>query len=337
MLNVRVGGIWLGSIPNGAFADVTVTHAWPHGSDEATWRMRPTVSHQVLDRGGSLVEVFNGGIRTWRGHLAEPAAQGQFSANGSWYEAKGVLALDGSGNATNIPDTAVDAAIARGAITWTRPASLSAVSWGTPGEPMKLAELLDQAMAGLGQRCWVDANGAVRGSIDPLGIAFAVPRAAVGRGLTLAEDDYYSHLVGTYLAAGPVYATVTVGDALAATRWGRKEARVDLTGMGIITAGTATTQLTNRLALSGARMGYAESLVVGRGEITTPGGTPAALDAVQAGQLIRLQGVSDRSRPADRPVTDIVLGKSVYTDGAPTTTLTPVGKAARNLTEVIAA
>lgn len=338
-IQVRVGGIWLRSI--GPFADVTMSHVWPYGSEQLTWRMAPTSRFPTLERGGARVEAFVGGVRRWWGKLSEPAADGQYAAKGAWAEASGAYALDGSGNATNTPDTAIDAAIARGALTWTRPSSLSAVAWGTAAEPMRLLELLDQSMAGLGKRWWVDEDGAVRSGNDPTAAAYVVPRVAAGQGLTLAEDDYYSHLVGAYYSAGPVFATVTVGDTNASSRWGYREAQVDLTDMGVITAPTATTQVTNRLALTGARLGFAESLQLGHGQVTTLGGTSVALaDLVAAtkagGLMIRLMGITNNSRPAgSTPYTDIVIGRSVYTDGDATATLSPVDLVARNLEEVL--
>jgi hypothetical protein len=124
MRAVRVGGIWLHSI--GPYADVTTSHIWPHGDDEASWRMRPTTSHPVLSRGGALVEVFNGGRRCWRGHLTEPGGSGEYHANGSWSEATGVYAINSSGDATNDLNEAVDVAIAAGKVSWTRPVRDSA-------------------------------------------------------------------------------------------------------------------------------------------------------------------------------------------------------------------
>lgn len=334
MLAARVGGTWLRTI--GPYTDLTMSHVWPHGSEQLSWRMSPTFRHSLLERGGLLVEGFDTGQRIWRGRLAQPATDGQFTASGSWSEAAGVLAIDGSGNATNVPDTAIDAAISRGAVSWTRPASVSSAAWGTASEPMRLVDLLDQAMAGLGIRWYVNADGEARALADPTTPAFVIPQVATGQGLTLADDDYYSHLTGTYLAAGPVFVTVTVGDAAAATRWGRREALVDLTDMGVITAPTATAQLNARLALTGARLQFAESLQVGYGQITTTGGTPVALSTPRAGQMVRLVGVTDNSRPGGNlPYTDIVIGRSAYTDGEATATLSPVNLASRNLEELL--
>jgi hypothetical protein len=338
MRAVRVGGIWLHSI--GPYADVTTSHIWPHGDDEASWRMRPTTSHPVLSRGGALVEVFNGGRRCWRGHLTEPGGSGEYHANGSWSEATGVYAINSSGDATNDLNEAVDVAIAAGKVSWTRPASLKAAPWGDSDQPLLLTELLDKGTTGQGLRWWVDPDGKCRVAPDPTTPSYYVPHAAAGHGLTLAEDTYYSHLVGQYLATGPVYKTVTVGNASAAAWFGYKEGLVDLTGAGVIDVSAAIAELNGRLALVGARMGFAENLTLGKGEITR-GGVPVPLTMPTAssrygGVMFRLQGVRDRTRPG-RPGSslDIVISKSVYTDGAATGVWTPMGMADRDLAAVL--
>lgn len=334
MLSIRIGGTWLRAI--GPFADVTHIHAWPHGFDQATWRMPPTLRHPTLDRGGAIVEAFVGGIRRGIGRLAEPAADGQYVANGAWSEAAGVYAVDAGGDATVSTNEAIQAAIDRGALTWTLPPDTAEIVWGEPTQPLKLLQLLDEATKGAGMRWWIDADGAFRITADPTEPSYVVPQVAAGRGLTLAEDDYYSHLVGTYLGAGPVFATVTVGDDDAAARWGYREAPVDLTDMGLIDSTIATSELTGRLELTGARLQFAQQLQAGFGQITTPGGTPVSLASPRAGQMVRLMGITDQSRPAgNRPYTDIVIGRSTYTDGAPTLSLAPVGLAARNLEDIL--
>jgi hypothetical protein len=199
--------------------------------------------------------------------------------------------------------------------------------------------LLDEWAAGQGERWYVDAAGAVRAATDPTTPNWYVPHAVTGRSLTLADDAYYSHLIARYITAwGPpvVFASVTVGDAAAAAKWGRKEGLVDLTQMGVITGGTATTEITNRLALVGARMGFAESLELGFGQITNRGGTPVTLTMPRAGDMVRLVGVSDQTRATSTPPnTDIVIGESSYADGGGTVSLKPVGLAARNLTDAL--
>jgi hypothetical protein len=351
MRSVRVNGTWLTQIAG--WSDLRYTHEWPRGCSETSWSMSPNVYHSSLFN-GALVEVFDGGQRVWRGRLSEPPSDGAYAANGSWAEASDVLALDGSGNATKVPDTAIDAAISRGAVTWTRPSTLSSASWGTAAvaseAPMPLLDLLDQAMASLGKRWWVDPDGAIRASADPTTPIYYVPQAAAGRGLTLADDAYFSHITGRYFSASATWATVTVGDDAAASKWRRKEAWVDLSGMGVISSGTATADLNNRLALSGARMGFGENLNLGYGQVTTPGGAVVPLNMLRAtgrrteypfalgssgGISIRLMGVYDRTRVTGNPYTDITIAKSEFTEGASTVLLTPQGKAPRDLNEIL--
>jgi hypothetical protein len=332
MLHPRIGGTWLRAI--GGWSDLTMSHAWPHGSDQLSLTMSAGTSHPALVR-GALVQCYDGGVCVWCGRLGQPGENGSVSAVGLWDEANSVYALDGSGNATNVPDTAIDAAIARGAVTWTRPASLSAASWGTAGEPMLLVELLDKAMAGLNLRWWVDATGVVQAAADTTTPAYYVPSAAAAYGPTLVDDNYFSHLIGRYLVStGPdVYATVTAGDTAAAARWGRREAPVDLTPMGVISGATALLQVQRRLLLTGARLGFGESLNLGYGQITTPGGTPVALTMPRAGEMVRLLGVRNPATAA--PYYDIVIGRSSYKDGDATVQLSPVELSARNLSDVL--
>lgn len=342
MRTVRIGGVWLQSI--GAYSELTTSHVYPRGCEELSFRMDRHVSHPVLSQGGALVEGFEGGERIWRGRLTEPGGDGVYRANGSWAEASGLLALDGSGAPTNTVDDAIDAAIADGSVSWTRPTSISSTSWGTVGEPMNLLDLLDEVAASQGKRWWVDPDGVVRTGFDPTSPSYVIPHAAIGRPLTPASDFYFSHLSGqyisSYIADGPIYATATVGSDAAAARWGRKDRWLTLHRMGVITLLTATNELTNRFALNGARLDYADDLEVGRGEITNLGGTAVPLTMPVAcsrtgGMSVRLMGVTDRTRPVEVPYSDIVIGRSIYADGSPTVRLSPLNKAARDLDEVL--
>lgn len=343
MLSVRVAGVWLRSI--GPHSPVAYSHVWPHGSELASWTMVPGTKHPALSA-RALVEVFDGGIRVWRGFLNEPGTSGEFTASGDYLRLSGILALDGAGtSASNTPDTAFDSAATRGAFTeagvvrLTRPASLSTASWGTASEPMDLLQLIDEALAGLGLRWYVDADGAVRTASDPTTPKYYVPQAAAGYGLALADDAYFSHLVGYYVSALDVNGNdvISVRPPIGATtRWGRKEGVVDLTAMRVISAATADTQVTNRLALVGPRMGFAESLNLGYGQLTTPGGTPVALTMPRAGEMVRLVGVADQTWPTgDKPYTDIVIGRSSYREGDATVQLDPVNLALRDFASIM--
>lgn len=326
---LRVGGVWLRYV--GAVAEHKSSRVWPHGSELLSWRMDPRVSHRVLNRGGVLVEEFTGTRRTWLGKLTEPTADGEYAARGLWSEAAGVYAVDSDFEATGSTTEAISEAIDRGALTWILPADTPEIVWGTPTQPIKLVDLLDNAHTGASMRWWVDADGVFRTGYDPTVPNFVVPRLVAGRGLTLAEDTYFSHLLGKYFDSSAGFPTVLVGDAAAAAEFGYQERVVDLTAMGVIDEAAAISELQGRLALTGARLGWAENLNLGYGQITNPGGRAVALSTPQAGHMVQLAGVRDRSRPGvPSPNTNIVIARDEYVVGAPTVLLEPMGKAPRD-------
>lgn len=336
MLHPLIGGTkWMQEI--GPFGPVTVEHSWPHGSESASWEVRTDLTHPAL-RGGALVQIFDGGLPVWFGYLNEPTAgSGQLEAIGSWREAERLPAVDAAGAPSSVPDVTTVAAGVNYGIRWGVPTSLSAVPWSTAADfSMSVTELLDNWSAGAGKRWYVDPTGLVLASADPTTPTWHVPNAVIGKGLTPAEDEFYSHIRGFYFSATGVVSTVVKGDANAAALFRPRYGTADLTPKGVISAATAQAEVDNMFALSGARMGLAEGLELSTGQITTPGGTPAPLSQVTAGQMARLVGVVDTSRPNLMTSNyDVVIGSSKYTDGSGRITLKPIGYAARNLADVL--
>jgi hypothetical protein len=336
MLQPRVGGRWLSELA--AFSPVTVEHGL-HGGDRATFQVPYGFRHPLL-RGNMRCSIYDGGFVVFEGTLLEPSPDGQMTAIGVWRQAERATTRDAGGAFTTIPTAAVDGALGRGEITWGRIAGLSASSWATDNTGQyTLAQLLN-GWAGEANVEWrVDRiEEGITYAARPTTPQWYVPHAVAGRGLTPAEDNFYTHLTGTYMSGAGTYDTWTVSDALSASAWGPRYGQVDLTSMGIITAGRAQTILSAMLVKSGARMGWAEGLELGWGEITTAGGTPVPLRQVRAGQMIRLLGTVDPSIPGGFPGhTDIIIETSKYTDGAQTITLTPLGYADRTLSDVLTA
>lgn len=335
MLSVKVGGVWLSTVA--AYGPVTVEFG-RHGSEAASWEMSPAVRHQVL-RGNSLVEIFDGGFCIWAGTLVEPDSDGLYSARGLWHQAEATPAMASDGSLTTVIDFALNGAgpAFRGEIGFYTPVSISGTPWASSSGELTLAALLDGYADENGLR-WIvtpDSRMVVMRA-DPTVPSWYVPHAVSGRGLTPAEDEFATHLVGTYYSATNVRATVTVGSSEAATAFGRRTAPVDLTPMGVITGTRATSVLTGMFLLSGARMGWGEGLELSAGQITISDGSPAALSQVQALQMIRLAGTIDTSR-ANRlsAYTDIVIGSSRYTDGSNSISLTPIGYAPRTLSDIL--
>jgi hypothetical protein len=338
-LEVRLAGNrWLKKLAS--YGPVTISHEWPHGSEQASWDMNPDFRHPLL-KGGTLVEVFSGGVCIWRGFLIEPKSDGRISALGLWYEAHTAPLLDSSNVGTLIPTTAVFGARFRGDVRWGQPAGsgLSTTPWSTqPALDITMADFLDQYTASNAQRWWINPlTGDIEVKVDPTVHQWVVPNAVAGMGLTPAEDTFYSHLVGVYYnTGGDVAWTAPVGSADAAAAFRRRTHIVDLRELGNISQATAEADLANRFLLVGARMGWAETLQLSHGQIFTAGGVPAPLGMVRAGQMVRLAGVFDMSR-ANKVAgsTDIVIAGSTYTDGEPTISLRPLGKAVRNMDDLL--
>lgn len=334
MLRVKVADAWLAQI--GSYGPVTVEYGL-HGSEAASWEMSPTLRHSLL-RGNQIVEVFDGGLCIWCGTLIEPGSDGQYAAKGLWHQAEATPALTTGGSFSTTPDAAITGASTRGDISWGYETSISATAWATANGELTLAEVLNGYAAEAGVRWVVSPNRVVSVVVDPTTPKWHVPHAVAGRGLTPADDEFVTHLVGRFLISAGVFDIVTVGSADAAAVFGRRPVPVDLIPLGFITSTRATSILTGMFLQAGARMGWSEGLDLTYGQITSPGATAAALAQVQAGQMVRLSGTIDTSRAYRLPgSTDLVIETSRYTDGSGRIQLTPLGYAPRNLDEVLTA
>lgn len=332
MLSVKVGGQWLSTI--GPYGPVTVEYG-RHGSEAASWEMSPTLRHQYL-RGNAAVRIYDGGYPIWVGTLVEPGSTGQYSAKGIWRQAESTPALNAGGAMSTIPNDIITGAYSRGEISWTYDTSISTTAWSTADGELSLADVLNGYAAETGMQWSVSPEYIVSVQADPTTPRWLVPHAIAGRGLTPAEDEFVTHLVGRYLVSAGVFAPETVGSADAAAVFGRRVAPVDLVPLGFITSTRANAILTGMFLRAGARMGWGEGLELLHGQVTTMGGTAAALAQVQAGHMIRLGGTIDTSRAYIlRGYTDLVIAGSRYTDGSGRIQLTPLGYAPRNLRDVL--
>lgn len=334
MLSAKINGQWLSTI--GAYSPITVEYG-PHGSEAASWEMNADLRHTYL-RGNVAVDIYDGGICIWSGTLIEPSSDGKYRAKGAWHDAEGLYPMDGSGNLTTNIDLALfHSIITRAELNWTQLASISNVEWASSATTdMTLADLFDRYAAENALRWWVTPQRAIAFGADPTTPLWLVPHAVAGRGLTPAEDEFYTHLRGRYLDAGGVYRTTEIGSADAAAVFGRRVQLIDLSELGNTTSTRANSVLTGMLLKSGARMGWGEGLELAHGQITTTGGTAAALNQITSLQMVRLAGTVDASRPyIFRGYTDIVLDTVRYTDGAQTISLTPMGYAPRTLGDAL--
>lgn len=337
-IEVRVDGQFLDK-PWGELAFASIADG---GCLDASWKMQlpPTFSDRRLMR-GKLVEIRQGPKNLWAGTLVSPDvddewtfhAQGLFRLAG-WSSQPGYICFDGSLNTTSTPDVAIDQAIARG-LPWKRPASLSNTAFAATGSTDSLnylGDLLDAWALSVSKRWGVSPDGEVYAVADPAAPTWHLTTDS-GR-FGLADDEYASHIYVRYMSSGAVYATTSVADTAAESRFGHREYAADATPRGVLTGGQAAALGTGLLAKGKARLGYTNGVQVTAYQLTTPGGTPAPLSAVRAQQKVRMFGVLDEQ--GNRlPYVDWVIGQTGYEAGAQVVDLTPVGLVARSFEAIV--
>lgn len=340
-LQLRIGGYWATTIAY--WGDLTFETDIAGGPATAEWTMQlpATFNHPAL-RMDQLVEVMAGPMPIWAGTLAEPTfsdnTDGAWSFHADGLAARGAdfAALDGLGSPTTIPDTAIDAAIGRG-LPWTRPASISTVGATAEADtaPQMVNDLIAAWAVATGSRWMVNADGEIITYTEPSDPTWHMTPGS-GRFGT-ADDDYASDVyVWTHDDDTPtdVYLLEHAGSAAAAAAYGRREKIVDITSLGVVAGATAAAMAAGFLA-DDETLSWTNAVSPSRYQLTTPGGAPACLWQVAAGQKVRLHGVlTDVGAPL--PYVDFVIGHTSYAAGGDTITITPVQFAARDLASVLA-
>lgn len=330
-LQVKVDGEWLHLIA--PYGPITVTYG-EHGLDAVSWQMRSNFRHPLL-RGGRLVELFDGGFLLGHATLREPGFDGSYYADGWWRQAVAAPCVDTLGGPTVVADAALAGALARGEISWTvNGFSNTALAADADPSSLSLADLLRMAAAAAGKSWRVSAAGVLEMVQESSAPRWVVPSAVAGRGLAPAEDEFYTHVEGTYVSSGGL-ASAIVGDDDAAGLFRRRTLKVDLTILGEINSGQAEAVLTGILGKVGVRMGWSEGLELGYRQITNTGGVPAPLSHVTTWDVVQLVGVLDLSRPALVDFnTHITALEVTYTDGSGLIQIKPKGYAPRNIADI---
>lgn len=325
----------------GQHSGLDLSWTWPGGSDEASWEMDlpPAFRHPALRR-GALVEVQIGPEVIWVGHLIEPDAGVDgwtLTAQGSHRVGGRRLCLDALGNSTTTPDTAIDAAIARG-LQWTRPTSLSATPLG-PSDSTRVLNRLGELLTGWAddqsKRWAIDTDWTVFAAADPTTPTWYMTPGSGAVGL--ADDEYASDLYVRYQESALAYATVHVGDSAAADEWDTEEEAVEVIRRGIMTSGQATTLGTGLLALGKPRLAWTAPVEPASRQITR-GEIPACLPMLGRdcgrGRMVRLKGITNPL--GVDPWTDFVVGRARWAEDTPDAIqLAPTQLAARNMREAM--
>lgn len=326
----------------GPWAGVKYSHGWPFGPLRASWQMNPVRDYNLFS--GAQVLLMLGGIPIWRGFLNEPGRDGSMSALGLWELAKGAQCFNASGAATAEPRDAFTQARSRGALPgWadTVPDVYpggAAQQMDAPYPAQSLAALLDYVTEQQGTRWAIDPySGALITAADPTTPTWLVPHQVAGRGLTPADDDLATHLYAEYLT-GPGQIAVTSPavvspDYIANTP--RVERLVPLIDKGFITDATARTYLTNMFGKGVGKVGWADGLVLDRGDVLTLGGDVLDPALLIAGPTCmgRLAGIWDDRAATPFGNTDIVAAETEYDEANDQVQVKPVGMQPRTIKE----
>lgn len=279
----------------------------------------------------ALAEVRMGGLCLLAGWLTEPDwLGGTMSIEAAATEGGSTLCLDGSGNLSSTPDTILDAAISRAAVTWNRPASVSATPLTTGDTTAALNYVTDMlgqfATLNTGSRTYVDAMRSVRVGSDPT-VAEIFIQSGAGE-LPWASEAQATRLAGRYQDATGTLGTVFVGS-------GPIEKAIDMTGLGPQTSASAAAILASALAQLTAG-GWGGGLTISSNQIL--GGVHLADVFMRAsrGLMVRLLGQRD-PRPDHLPVpgVDFVVERAEWHVADNVIVLTPRGMVARDFAAVL--
>lgn len=299
MYAVRIGGVWAHSL--GPVGGLKWSESVYGPKDAAfTIALPKNFTHPALVR-GALVELFDCGLRFWRGVLTQPnVAEWTFEAQGVAQRLADTVAL------VSNPRAAATAAAGRGWPIIVDPSlpdtPLSTASDDT-SQLNTLSALLNQLERNTGDRWGVDEDGRLYVAPDSTEvrwhIAPGVPSMAV------ADDDYFSSRFGRYVSditpgTVDVPSVPSEWDHAEATnpddteRWGPRETIDDLTSYGVLTGTVATAVERQLLTEAAARPTFVQSLDLSLSQVTAAGSpVPARASHVRARHLVRHHGVYD--------------------------------------------
>jgi hypothetical protein len=330
LLGTGADRAWLSSIAG--WGELHIETRWAEGGSgpwEATWEM--TLPPLYRPRGLTTdipVTIYIGGEEIFSGRLPDTDWDaGEFSALGAVRDGEEALALAWGGATTSTPDTAIDAAILRGSANWVRRVSISATSIAAVDETDGLhfmQPLMDAYADGAGRRWGVNARREVFASVDPTAPAWYVMPGAGELGTS--TDRMVGRLYGRWRNSSGTLATVTSGSGL-------PEIAVDLTTRGALTSGQAQSILDGIRSKAISTKNFTNGIEVDSSQITSPGGTPAALHRIKAGQMVRMLALRDERNGL--PWTDFVIGSTDWDVDAGTIAITPVDTEERDLASFV--
>lgn len=286
-----------------------------------------------LDKGAPAEVRFGPGLPHLAGALAEPDwASGTLSITAAASEGSttACMAAD-QATTSSTPDVILDAAKARGAVSWSRPASISTVALTTGDQTADLNSVSDMAAAfcdtNTSARLIVDPSRQILKTSDPTSSGlFILPGAGE---LAWTTEAQATRVIGRWQDSSGILHTNMVGS-------GAVELRVDLTGNGPLTSAQATVILVNILTRATAG-GWANGITVTQDQLVGAPHLAAVADQVGRGLMARNLGQRD-PRPDRLPVgyVDFIVERSEWHVADRQIILTPRGMVARDVMAILA-
>lgn len=333
---VRVGGIWLSTIVPQGWGELhhqtRVNGAW-----EASWAIPGTRTwrHPALVA-GARVEIFLGPFGVWVGTLAEPDWDaGHFIAEGACRDGETAGALTAAGETSTAPNIVLNAAIARGVVSWTRVGDFGTTPVGESDSSGGVASVqaVLEAWAQEKESNWAIENVPARNLvIRPISEAVVHWYVTPGSGvLGAAKEERVDRVFLRYISSTTGRRATTSYPTSSTT--GANEQFIDATDRGAMTVVRAAAIAKGEWAKLQGKVGWTNGLTLKGGQITTPGGTEVDLALVKAGDTMRLLGVPDPRGVARH--TDVVIGDTDYDWEDDELQANPLGIAARDEESVL--
>lgn len=347
MADVRVGGVWLRSL--GHVAAVKWSSRWgtgPCGPDLASCTVAvDSANSSALLRVGSPFEVWEEGVLVFGGVISEMGRDfpRTIAARGWARRAEDFDAVGSGGvGPTSNPDLAVSSAMARGLQWVARSGFTDAPLGGGDPVPVRLDALLNEWSVTAAQRWGVDARGVAFAVPEPTTVDYFLDASDLDIGV--ADDGLFTRVRARYVSgvdgtSGEAndWSSVVVDDDAGIEMFGAIEYLMDLTSLGLLDGSTAGDYAVAQLNLL-TKPQWLSRVVTTAGRLLTPGGLPADLPSVRAGQVVRLFNVPTTLGGLRAELgMDVVLGEVEYDTEAPSrVTLAPVNLAVRNLADALA-
>lgn len=346
MAEIKLAGIWLRSL--GHVSAVKWSSRWgtgPCGSDVASCAVAvsPTSDSPLL-RINQPFEVWEDGVQVFGGVTSDPGSGFPWTLNAKGWARRvaDFQAVDSSGNPTANVQTAATQIIANGA-PLSNPSAFPNVTIGVDGDvpSMQGADgLFDTWGATTGNRWGADVSGVLFTATDETEPSYYLDASDLPIGV--ASDGLFTRVRARYVTSvtdgtADGWDSVVADDAAAQDQFEVIEYPMDLTSLGLLTGGGTTAQAYADQQLAALTIPqWTSRMTTNADRLLTPGGQPAHLRSVRAGQVVRLFNVPNTLGGLRNELAlDVVLGEVEFdTENPREITLAPVNLAVRNVADM---